>query len=164
MKRIILALVFCASISYSCSDDKEDDEINATELIGVWKFSKLDIANATGNVKLANDVLTVLVATGFDILNYNFKSDQTVTASLRDFTETGRDVNSGGTGLLIQCPSNVQTSTGIWELNGDKLSFIDANGNKETVTIQIDGDTLTVPGEVVNEDNLKGTKAIFKKQ
>lgn len=101
---------------------------------------------ATSNVKLANDVLTVLAATGCDILNYNFKSDYSVKASLRDLTETGRDINSRETGLLIQCPSNVQTSTAAREFNGDKLSFIDANGNKQTITIQIDGDALTVQG------------------
>lgn len=165
MKRIILAVIFCASLTFSCSEDKEaDNEIESTSLVGIWKFSKIDATEATGNIKLANDILTVLVASGCDILNYNFKSDQTVTASFRDFTETGNSVNQAGTGLLIECPENVTASSSAWSLEGDQLSFIDGKGKKVTVTIKIEGNTLTVPGEVINADNLSGTKALFKKQ
>ncbi|MDP5230647.1 MAG: lipocalin family protein [Cellulophaga sp.] len=165
MKRIILALMVCASLTFSCSEDKDEDVmLESTALVGVWKFSKIEATDASGNIKLANDILTVLVASGCDILNYNFKEDQTVTASFRDFTETGNSVNSGGTGLLIQCPQNVQASSSVWSLEGDKLSFIDGKGRKVTVSISIDGDTLTVPGEVINADNLTGTNALFKKQ
>ncbi|WP_047418911.1 lipocalin family protein [Cellulophaga sp. Hel_I_12] len=164
MKRIILAAMVCATLSLSCSEDKNEDAMIASNLVGVWEFSELDTANATGNVNLINDILMNLVASGCDILSYDFKSDQTVTASYRDFTETGRDVNLGGTGLLIECPSNVIMTSGVWELNGDQLSFIDTSGSIETVTIEIDGNTLTIPGEVLDEDNLAGTKAIFIKQ
>lgn len=165
MKRIILAIIFCASLNFSCSEDNNEEMmVESTALVGVWKFSKIEATNASGNIKLANDILTVLVATGCDILNYNFKEDQTVTASFRDFTETGNSLNAGGTGLMIACPQNVQASSSIWSLDGDQLTFIDGKGKKVTVSILIEGDTLTVPGEVINADNLTGTKAIFKKQ
>lgn len=165
MKRIILTAILCASLSFSCSEDKDENtEIEASTLVGVWSFTKIEAPDLSGELKLSNDILTVLVATGCDILNYDFKADLTVTASLRDFTETGRDINSGGSGLLIECPSNVLTTSSTWELNGNQLTFMEANGLMETITIEIDGDTLTVPGEVINADNLTGTKAIFKRQ
>tara|TARA_R110002051_G_scaffold159536_3_gene230960 strand:- start:25458 stop:25952 length:495 start_codon:yes stop_codon:yes gene_type:complete len=164
MKRIIFTAIVCATLSLSCSEDKNEDVVMGSDLVGVWEFSELDTANATGNVNLLNDILISLVASGCDILSYDFKSDQTVTASFRDFTATGRDVNPGGTGLLIECPSNVITTSGVWELEGDQLSFIDTSGSIETVTVEIDGNTLTIPGEVLDEDNLEGTKAIFIKQ
>ncbi len=165
MKRIILALICCAAMSYSCSEDNMGDtELSSSKLIGKWSFSEIEAPNATGNLNLTNQLLSILVASGCDILNYDFKTDQTVTASFRDFSQTGNSVNSAGSGIAVQCPTEVITSTGVWSLEGDKLSFLDANGNEETVTIQIDGDTLTVPGEVINEENLAGTKAIFKKQ
>jgi len=164
MKRIILAAIVCVTLNLSCSEDKNEDAMLTADLVGIWEFSELDTANATGNVNLLNDILVSLVASGCDILSYDFKSDQTVTASYRDFTETGRDVNLGGTGLLIECPSNVVMTSGVWELDGDQLSFIDPSGSIETVTVEIDGNTLTIPGEVLDADNLEGTKAIFIKQ
>ena len=105
----------------SCSEDKEDDSnFDSNSLIGVWTFSNIDADGATGNIKLSNDILTVLVNSGCDILTYDF--------------------------------------------NADQLSFINGNGAIETITIKIDGDTLTVPGEVINEDNLAGSKAIFVRE
>lgn len=165
MKQIIFAIILCVTTTFSCSDDKEDTStFDSSSLIGVWKFSKIDANGASGNIKLSNDILTVLVAGGCDILNYDFKSNQTVTASFRDFTETGNSVNASGTGLLIECPTNVVTTVSAWELNEDQLSFINGTGTIETITISIEGDTLTVPGELINADNLAGTSAIFKKQ
>tara|TARA_R110000868_G_C10573238_1_gene737943 strand:- start:50 stop:547 length:498 start_codon:yes stop_codon:yes gene_type:complete len=165
MKKIILVVILAATSVFSCSSDKEDDSnFDSNSLIGVWKFSNIDADGATGNIKLSNDILNVLVNSGCDILTYNFKTDQTVNASFRDFTETGNSVNASGTGLLIECPTNVVTSTSVWELEGDQLSFINANGAIETITIKIDGDTLTVPGEVINQDNLANTKAIFVRE
>jgi len=165
MKKIILMLFVTAIGVLSCSEDKEDDSnFDSNSLIGVWTFSNIDADGATGNIKLSNDILTVLVNSGCDILTYDFNADQTVNVSFRDFTETGNSVNSFGTGLLIECPTNVRNSTSVWELEGDQLSFINGNGAIETITINIDGDTLTVPGEVINEDNLAGTKAIFVRE
>ncbi len=167
MKLFYLGTFLLSIMLISCSTDQENETestVETSSLIGLWSFSELDTDGATGNVELSNDILTVLVAGGCDILTYDFKSDMTVTASVRDYTETGNSVNDSGTGLLIECPSDVVTTTSVWALDGDQLSFINSDGEIETITIELDGDVLIIPGEVINEDNLSGTDAIFTKQ
>lgn len=166
MKRYILLCTVMTALVFSCSSDKEDDLANENSIVGTWKFTELNVdnASASNDIKLANEVIEVLTASGCDILVFEFKSDNTVTAVAKDFTETGRDVNSDGTGLLIECPSNVETSSSIWSLEGDQLTFVDENGLEETVTITLDGNTLTIPAEVVDEENLGGAEAIFKRE
>lgn len=163
MKQSILSLFFLFLFIFSCSNDKLDNEDSVT-IVGEWKFKSLDTNEASGNVELANDILMVLVAGGCDVLSFDFKTDHTVTSFYRDFTETGKDVNVAGTGLLIECPETVNVETTLWELTGNQLSFIDDDGAIKTVTIQIVGSTLIIPGEVLDENNLAGTKAIFEKQ
>lgn len=166
MKRYILLCTVMTALVFSCSSDKEDDLANENSIVGTWKFTELNVdnASASNDIKLANEVIEVLTASGCDILVFEFKSDNTVTAVAKDFTETGRDVNSDGTGLLIECPSNVETSSSIWSLEGDQLTFVDENGLEETVTITLDGNTLTIPAEVVDEENLGGAEAIFERE
>lgn len=163
MKKFILLCTVMAAMVFSCSSDKEDDLANENSIVGTWKFTELNIDNASSpnEIRLANDVIEVLTASGCEILVFEFKSDNTVTAVAKDFTETGKDINSDGTGLLIECPSNVETSSSTWGLEGDQLTFVDENGLEETVTIKLDGDTLIIPAEIVNEDNLNGAEAIF---
>ena len=166
MKPYTLLYLFAFLFVFSCSTDKEDDLLNEDSIVGTWKFTELNIdnANSSNDIRLANDVIEVLTASGCEILVFEFKSDNTVTAVAKDFTETGKDVNSDGSGLLIECPSNIETSSSTWGLEGDQLTFIDENGMEETITIILDGNTLTIPAEVVNEDNLKGAEAIFKRK
>ncbi|MDV7139945.1 lipocalin family protein [Maribacter sp. TH_r10] len=163
MKRYLFLSAIAAFMVFSCSTDKEDEAISEGSIVGTWKFQELNIDNADSpdEIRLANDVIEVLVASGCEILVFDFKSDNTVTASAKDFTETGRDINAEGTGLLIECPSDVETSSSVWELDGDQLTFVDENGLEETITIKLDGDTLTIPAEIVDEDNLDGAEAIF---
>ncbi|MBD0850029.1 lipocalin family protein [Maribacter arenosus] len=166
MKRTTILYLFAFFFVFSCSTDKGDDLLNEDSIVGTWKFTQLNIDNASSpnEIRLANDVIEVLTASGCEILVFEFKSDNTVTAVAKDFTETGRDVNPEGNGLLIECPTNVETSSSTWELDGDQLTFIDENAMEETITIKLDGDTLTIPAEVVNEDNLEGAEAIFTRK
>tara|TARA_R110000868_G_scaffold102146_6_gene281341 strand:+ start:1210 stop:1701 length:492 start_codon:yes stop_codon:yes gene_type:complete len=163
MKKNTIFIFLCVAMAFSCSNDKlaADDSLS---IIGEWKFTGIDANEATGNVKLTCDILTVLVAGGCNILTFDFKNDLTVTSLYKDFTQTGKDVNVSGTGLLIECPESVITETTVWELEGNQLSFIDANGAVEIITVQIEGDVMIIPGEVLDEDNLKGTEAVFEKQ
>ena len=125
MKKYILLCTVMAALVFSCSSDKEDDLANENSIVGTWKFTELNVdnASASNDIKLANEVIGVLTASGCEILVFEFKSDNTVMAKAKDFTETGKDVNSDGTGLLIECPSNVETSSSIWGLEGDQLTF-----------------------------------------
>ncbi|QLG44596.1 lipocalin-like domain-containing protein [Costertonia aggregata] len=166
MKHTTLVVFFTAVLSFSCSSDNDNDmEMAENSIVGTWSFSELDLngIDASGEIKLANDVIKVLVAQDCEILTFSFKDDDTVTATSKDFTETGRDVKPDGSGLLIECPANSVTESSVWNLEGDQLTFINEDQTQETVTIELDGNTLTIPAEVVNDDNLQGAKAIFKR-
>ncbi len=164
--RYILMSVITACMFFSCSTDKENSVLDEESIVGTWSFTGLNIDNADSpdDLALANEVIGILIASGCEILVLDFNSDQTVMATAKDFTETGNDVNAAGTGLLIECPSEVETSSSVWTLEGDQLTFVDENNVEETITIQLDGNTLTLPAEIVDEDNLTGAEAIFTRQ
>lgn len=166
MKNVVL-LFIATLVSFSCSSDKDDEMEKAAEgtsVVGVWEFKELDVTGATGNIDWAEDVLTKLVADDCDVVTFDFKENKTVEASVRDFTTTGVDVNPAGGGLLIECPEIVEVATTIWSLDGSTLTFINDNLEEEMIKIELTADTLTIPGEYINEANLAGVKAIFKRK
>lgn len=165
MKNILL-LFIAVTMAFSCSSDKDEEmeeEIKGDSIVGIWEFNELDATGATGNVGLIEDILTKLVADDCDVVTFNFADNKTVVASIRDFTTTGVDVNPAG-GLLIECPEEVEVATTIWSLEGNMLTFLKENQQTEVITISLTGDTLIIPGEYINEDNLAGTKAVFKRK
>ncbi len=169
MKRAMLSLFVASLLLFSCSSDDGDGATEMPEeisLVGVWEFTELNIDDVETDqqIRLANDVIEVLVAQGCDILTFDFKADESVTASYRDFTETGRDVNPDGSGLLIECPDTVETSSSVWSLEGDQLTFVNEDMTEETVTIELTATQLIVPAELLDENNLMGAKAIFDRQ
>ncbi|WP_430906719.1 lipocalin family protein [Maribacter sp. 2-571] len=168
MKRIAYMFGMLSLLAVSCSDDDGNDGEETPQeasLVGTWDFVALD---ATGvdeqQILLAEDVIEVLIQQNCDILTFTFADDQTVTADYRDFTETGRDVNPDGSGLLIECPEEVISSTSVWSLEGDQLTFVNGDLTEETVTIELTATQMIVPAEIVDEDNLAGAKAIFERQ
>ncbi|RKN79476.1 lipocalin-like domain-containing protein [Ulvibacterium marinum] len=164
MKTRIALLFLSATLSLACSSDNDGENGgDDNSLIGTWSFTELIVDDADGEIKLANEVIQVLISQGCDILSFEFKSDQTMQAEYRDFTQTGTDVNSGGTGLLIECPENAEITSSTWSLEGDQLTIVDNDGMSDTVTIILNGDTLTVSAEIIDEDNLAGAEAVFKK-
>ncbi|WP_299532372.1 lipocalin family protein [Ulvibacterium sp.] len=164
MKTRIVLLFLSATLFWACSSDNDDGNGgDDNSLIGTWSFTELKVDDADGEIKLANEVIQVLIAQGCDIFTFEFKSDQTLEAAFKDFTETGTDVNSEGTGLLIECPENAETTSSTWSLEGDQLTIVDGNGISETVTIKLEGGTLTLSAEIIDEDNLEGAEAVFKK-
>ena len=159
--------IFSAMLFVACSSDKDEDVANEqVSLIGSWNFTELDVTGVddSNNLDLADDVIRFLIAQGCDIVVFDFNTDQTVDASVRDFTETGRDIGPDGASLLIECPENVTTQSSIWRLEGDQLTFITEDLTEETITIELTANTLTIPGEFINADNLSGTNAIFTRQ
>ncbi len=164
MKTRIALLFLSATLLLACSSDNDDENGgDDNSLIGTWSFTELNVDDADGEIKLANEVIKVLISQGCDIFTFEFKSDQTMEAAFRDFTETGTDVNSEGTGLLIECPENAEIISSTWSLEGDQLTIVDSDGMNDTVTIQLNGDTLTVSAEIIDEDNLEGAEAVFKR-
>jgi|GEM_PF-1987227 len=164
MKTKIALLFLSASCLLACSSDSDEgNELDSNSIIGTWSFAQLNVDDPDGEMKLANDVIGVLLAAGCDIMTFEFKADQTLESEYRDFTETGTDVNPGGTGLLIECPENSVTTTATWSLEGNQLTIVDSEGMSDTVTVQMNGNTLTVSAELIDENNLDGADAVFQR-
>lgn len=167
MKKYLFFLCIGASFLFSCSSDKDEDNLKdeSGSIVGTWSFTELNTDDAdSSQIALSEDIIGVLIAQNCEILVFDFMDDNTVTAVSRDFTETGRDINLGGTGLLIECPSNSLTKSSIWSLEGNQLTFLNEDQTEETVTIELDGNTLIIPAEIINEENLGGAKAIFTRR
>ncbi len=167
MKRNLLVLLFTAALTFSCSSDSEDD--NNTEnnsIIGSWELSGLEIDSNTAGDELtfAKGIFDALVAGGCDIITFTFNEDGTVITEVRDFSEAGQDLDPSGGGLIITCPENQETATTNWTLEGDQLTFTDEDGIEETITVDIDGNTLTVDAEFVDENNLADAEAVFTRK
>ena len=168
MKRNLLLLFLASAITFSCSSDKdeENDPVEEASLIGTWVLSEINVddSSTNTNLNLAEDIINALIADGCDILTFTFSQDQTVVAESRDFTETGNDINPSGDGLLIECPENVEVDESVWSLDGDQLTFVDSDGLEETITINLEGNTLTIAGEAIDEDNLDDSDLIFTRE
>jgi len=166
IKKIVLLFIVSIIVS-SCSSDKGEDlernTDNAFSLIGEWVFKEIDVSGAATNINLAKSVLDRLVKEGCDVAVFTFK-ESTVITSIRDYTETGFDVKPDGSGLLVECPKGIETTVTTWELEDDKLSFVDDNSSEKTIIIALTEDTLVIPAEFIDKDNLKGVKAIFKRK
>lgn len=162
---LLVALVFFVSCS---SDDRASVEAqpDSNALIGSWNFTELDITGveSPNEILLAQDIIDELLSDGCEILVFTFNADKTVIAESKDFTETGVDVSPDLSGLLVECPENTQTESSIWSLEGDQLTFINADGENETITIELDGNTLVIPGESLNAENLTDTKLVLTRR
>lgn len=167
MYKNILFLLGLALVLMSCSSDKDESDLNndPNTIVGIWSLTDLNVGDANSSeIAQAEDILDVLIAQDCEILTFDFKQDNTVTAVAKDFSETGRDVNASGTGLLIECPEESETSSSVWSLEGNQLTFINEDQTEETITIELNGNTLIIPAEVIDEDNLGGATAIFTRQ
>jgi len=165
MKKLVLLFIATATF-FSCSSDKDEGEELDTvfSIVGEWEFKELDVTGATGNVDLVEDVLTELVANGCDVATLDFRDNNTITASIKDHTQTGVDIRPGGGGLLIECPTFIDVVTTIWSLEGSELTLTGQDLEPIVFAIELTADTLTMPGEYLDEDNLGGTKIIFERK
>lgn len=164
MKTRIVLLFLSATLLLACSSDSDGENgLGENSLVGTWSFTELNVDDADDDIKLANEVIQVLIAQGCDLFTLEFKSDQTLEAAFKDFSETGTDINSEGTGLLIECPENAELTSSTWSLEGDQLTIVDGDGLSDTVTIKLESDTLTFSAEIIDEDNLQGAEAVFKR-
>ncbi len=154
---------------FSCSSDKDEEQMEeqltgVASIVGDWEFAELSEDGATASVKLTKDILTKLVADGCDLALLEFKDDNTLISSIKDHTQTGRDVKPDGTGLLIECPEFINVETNVWSMNEGKLTLKGENEEEITLDVELTEEKLILPGEYLDKDNLKGTKIIFKKK
>lgn len=83
MKTKIALLFLSASCLLACSSDSDEgNELDSNSIIGTWSFAQLNVDDPDGEMKLANDVIGVLLAAGCDIMvSKNFPLTSTLYLS-----------------------------------------------------------------------------------
>ena len=110
---------------------------------------------------LADEIVDELLAEDCFLVSFTFNADGTATAEDKvNYIE----VNAGPSGLEVPCPSQSDIESTLWSLDGDQLTFINDNQEEETITIQLEEDTLIIAGEDIDEDNYAGAEAVFTRQ
>ncbi|MGB5819668.1 MAG: lipocalin family protein [Saonia sp.] len=168
MKRNFLLLFLVATLTLSCSsDDNGDGETPAGDsLVGTWDFTefRIDATTADADLLFAKGIADALLAEGCDILTFTFNADETVIAEVRNFDDVEVDLSGGGIGLSVECPTMVDMETSTWSLEGNQLTFVNEDMMNETITIQLDGDTLIIPAEILESENISEGEAVFTRR
>ncbi len=169
MKRIFLFLFIAVALTYSCSSDSDDGPgggDTASNLIGTWDLSGIAVDEATANDDLvfAQGIVDVLLAQNCNLLSITFNADNTAILVDRDFGDIEINLDPSGGGLDIPCPAESNTETVTYELNGNTLTITFQDETQETATISLNGDMLTIGGEFVDEDNLAEAEAVFTRR
>lgn len=144
MKRNLLTLFIVTALLFSCSTDKDDaNEDNG--IVGSWELTALEIDDSTASddEKNARDILNFLSAIDCYIMTITFNADQSViTENSGNYLEI--NVNPGGTGLDVPCPTEKDTSIDSYMFEEGVLTYIDENEMETTVSVEISGNTMRV--------------------
>ena len=145
MKRFIPLLVCILFLGFSCSTDKEDSAEASNSIVGTWDASALEIDNATASddAKNARDILSFLTARDCYIITLRFMEDLTVeTEDSVNYLEI--NVNSGGTGLDIPCPTDSDMDSTTYTFDDGMLTYVDSDQQTVTIEVDINGNTMRV--------------------
>jgi hypothetical protein len=144
MKRNLLTLFIATALLFSCSSDK-DDSNQDNDIVGSWVLTALEIdeSTASDDEKYAQDILSFLSAINCSIMTITFNADLSViTENSGNYLEI--NVNPGGTGLDVPCPTQKDTSIDSYMFEGGVLTYIDENEVETTVNAEISGNTMRV--------------------
>ena len=165
MKRNLLALFIVTALLFSCSSDK-DDTNQENDIIGSWELTALEIDDntASDDEKFARDILSFLSALDCSLLTITFNADQTViTENSGNYLDI--NVNTGGTGLDVPCPTEKDTSVDSYLYEGGVLTYIDENEIETKVNVIISGNTMRVNAVELDFTNFDdGGVLIFTKR
>ena len=140
------------------SDDMNDEE-TPSPIIGVWVLTELHIeeGQSTDDLELAQAVLQLLVENECDVATFDFMEDGTlVSENKASFLE----VSVGLDGITVPCPEESSTESVTWVLDGDQLTLTDNDRDQETITIELEGDTLIIASGGIDPD-FDGADAVF---
>ncbi len=144
MKRNLLTLFIATALLFSCSSDK-DDANQDDGIVGSWELTALEIDDSTASddEKNARDILSFLSAIDCYIMAITFNADLSViTENSGNYLEI--NVNPGGTGLDVPCPTEKDTSVDSYMYEGGVLTYIDENEVETIVNVEISGNTMRV--------------------
>jgi len=167
MKKNWTLIAIITILLMACSTDSEDNaggEMLATsELVGTWNLTDvrfMEDPNDT-SLNLADEIVDRLVEENCVLVSFTFNQDGSVSSSDRlNFIE----INAGPNGLDVPCPTESDDLTGTWSLDGNQLTVDDGSGTAETLTVELDGNTLIIPGDDIDPENYAGAEAVFTRQ
>lgn len=164
MKIKVLAILLLMTI-FSCSNDSDLNEMSdgqtEANIVGEWNLTAVNFTGQnSSDLNLAAEIIDNLVDEQCYLVTFNFNGNGTATAE--DKTNY-IEVNATPTGLDVPCPTQSDIESSTWSLDGNQLTFINADMEEETIEITIDGDTMILDGEDVDADNYVGAQAVFTK-
>ena len=166
MRRNLCLLFVAASMIFSCSSDKDENKEDAGSIVGTWDAYELQIDDATASddEKNGRDILNFLTAQDCFILTLVFNEDLTVvTENSVNYLEI--NVNPGGTGIDIPCPTESDMDNSTYTYDGQLLTFVDSNQQTVTVDVTISGNTMTVDAADLDIPNFNaGGQLIFRRR
>ena len=165
MKRNLLALFIATTLLFSCSSDKDDANPD-NDIVGSWELTALDIDDSTASddEKFARDILNFLSALDCSLMTITFNADLSViTENSGNYLDI--NVNTGGTGLDVPCPTEKDTSVDSYLYEGGVLTYIDENEVETIVNVTISGNTMRVNATELDFSNFNdGGVLIFTKR
>lgn len=163
MKKGIIALMSIVFLA-SCSTDSENDEMLETSaLVGTWNMTDVRFQEDPNDtsLNLADEIVDQLVEEGCFLVSFTFNADGSAFGENKvNYIE----INAGPTGLDVPCPEQSDIEATIWSLTGNQLTFINENQEEETITIQLEGNTLILAGDDINAENYTGAEVVFTRQ
>lgn len=165
MKKNILLLLLTSFLIVSCSSDSSDDVDTPEEdtLVGTWVLTDLTVDSTVDDDDLdfAKEIILFLQDENCDLITFTFNDSG---ALMSDSKANYLSINVGIGGLDIPCPTESDIENSLWVLDGDQLTISTEGEVDQVITIQLDGNTLIIPGEGVDENNYVGADAVFTKQ
>ncbi|WP_297794733.1 hypothetical protein [uncultured Eudoraea sp.] len=166
MKRNLLLLFIAASLLFSCSSDKDDIIQDENSIIGSWALTALEIDDSTASddEKNARDILNFLSAIDCSIMTLTFNEDLSViTENSGNYLEI--NVNPGGTGLDVPCPTQKDTYVDSYTFEAGVLTYVDEDQVETTVNVEFSGNTMRVNATEFDFTNFDdGGVLIFTRQ
>lgn len=147
-------MLFAATaLLFSCSSDKDDDNADPNDIIGTWDLTSLEIdpETATDDEEFAAEILDFLALSNCYILTYTFNEDGSVIEeNSGNYLEI--NVNPGGTGLDIPCPTEEDVDEDEYTFDGTTLTYIDEEG-ETSIEVEVDGNTIRISATDLDVDN-----------
>lgn len=166
MKKNVLLLFLTTFLIFSCSSDASDDSSDAPEedtLVGTWVLTDLMIDSNVDDDDLdfGKQIIQFLQGINCDLITFTFNENSTV---MSDSKANFLSINVGVGGLDIPCPTESDIVSSLWVLDGNQLTISTEGEEDQVITIQLEGDTLIIPGESIDENNYAGADAVFTRQ
>lgn len=167
MKKNWTLIAIVAILLAACSTDGDGNDagemIMTSALVGTWNLTDvrfMEDPNDT-SLNLADEIVDQLVEENCILVSFTFNENGSVFSSDRlNFIE----INAGPNGLDVPCPTQSDDLTGTWSLEGNQLTVDDGSGTVETLTVELDGNTLIIPGEEIDPENYGDAEAVFTRQ